>query len=54
MEKKIRHTTNTGKERVYNFLVEFIKENGFPPSVMEISAGCGLKPQPQSMIIWEC
>lgn len=31
------------KERVYGFIVDFIKNNGFPPSVREIGAGCGLK-----------
>ena len=30
------------RERVYNFLVDFIKKNGFAPSVREISIGIGL------------
>ena len=29
--------------KVYNFTVEFIKENGFPPSVREICSKLGLK-----------
>lgn len=43
IEKETQQTTNTTKERIYNFLVEFIKENGYPPSVREIAAGSGLK-----------
>ena len=43
MEKETQCATSNGKERVYNFLVEFIRENGFPPSVREIGSGCGLK-----------
>lgn len=32
----------TGRERVYNFIVEFIKKNGYAPSIREICAGTGL------------
>ncbi len=43
MKKEIQHTTGTSKERVYSFIVDFIKNNGFPPTVREICARCGLK-----------
>ena len=42
MEKETKHTTSTGRERIYNFLVKFIKENGYAPTVREICAGTGL------------
>lgn len=29
----------TGRERVYNFLVEYITQNGYAPSVREIADG---------------
>lgn len=43
MAQGIKQVKCTSEERVYNFIVDFIKNNGFPPSVREISAGCGLK-----------
>ena len=33
----------TGRERVYNFIVDFIKKNGYAPTVREICVGTGLK-----------
>lgn len=43
MEKEIEQTQITTKEQVYNFLVEFIKKNGYAPSVREICIGTNLK-----------
>ncbi len=31
-----------GRERVYNFVVDFIMQNGYSPSIEEITAGSGL------------
>lgn len=42
MDKQTRQPKGTSRERVYNFLVHYIKENGFAPSVREISIGIGL------------
>ena len=39
MDKEIEQTQITTREMVYNFLVEFIKKNGYAPSVREICAG---------------
>lgn len=36
MENGSKHRRGTGRERVYNFIVEFIKKNGYAPSVREI------------------
>lgn len=30
---------STGREKVYSFLVEFMKENGYSPSIREICDG---------------
>lgn len=32
----------SGKERVYNFIVEFIKKNGYSPSIREMCQGTNL------------
>ena len=32
----------TGREKVYNFIVEFMKKNGYAPSVREICVGTDL------------
>lgn len=32
----------TGLERVYNFIVKFITENCYSPSIMEICEGAGM------------
>lgn len=42
MESEIKHRRGTGRERVYNFIVEFIKNNGYAPSVREICTGTDL------------
>ena len=42
MESEIKHRRGTGRERVYNFIVEFIKNNGYAPSVREIYVGTNL------------
>ncbi len=39
MSKSIR---GNGRERVYNFIVEFIKKKGYAPSVREICVGTDL------------
>lgn len=39
MESEIKHRRGTGRERVYNFIVEFIKKNGYAPCLKEICAG---------------
>lgn len=31
------------RERMYQFIIEYIIENGYPPTVKEISASVGLK-----------
>lgn len=43
MENGIKQVKGTGRERVYNFIVEFIKKNGYSPSVREICVGTDLK-----------
>ena len=37
-----KQSQGTSRERVYNFLVGYILENGYAPSVREISKGTGL------------
>ena len=39
MEKEIKQTQIKMKDVVYNFLVEFIKKNGYAPCLKEICAG---------------
>lgn len=34
---------NENLEKVYNFTLEYVKNNGFPPSVREICAKCNIK-----------
>lgn len=43
MESGIKHTRGTELERVYNFIVEFMKKNGYAPSIREICAGTNLR-----------
>lgn len=43
MESINKSVRGNGRERVYNFIVEFIKKNGYSPSVREICMGTGLK-----------
>lgn len=42
MSKQDKHRRGKGRERVYNFIVEFIKNNGYAPSVREICVGTNL------------
>ena len=42
MDKQSSQPQNKNRERVYSFLVQYIKNNGFAPSVREISIGIGL------------
>lgn len=42
MDNGKKHTRGTRRERVYNFIVEFIKNNGCAPSVREICTGTDL------------
>ena len=42
MEKNNKRERGTGRARVYNFIVEFIKNNGYAPSVREICTGTDL------------
>jgi len=39
MEKEIEQTQIKTRERVYNFIVEFIKKNGYAPSMRKICDG---------------
>lgn len=34
---------NKTKEKIYNYLIEYIKRYGYAPSVREIAKGIGLK-----------
>ncbi len=43
MESMNKSARGNGRERVYNFIVEFIKRNGYSPSVREICIGTDLK-----------
>ncbi len=40
---KERNQHGATRQKVYDFLVEFITENGYAPSVREICVGTGLK-----------
>ncbi len=42
MDIQTREPKASGRERVYNFLVDFIEKNGYAPSVREINIGTGL------------
>lgn len=42
MESGVKQVKITERERVYNFIVEFIKKNGYAPSVREICVGTDL------------
>lgn len=39
MDKQIKG--NMSKERIYNFILDYISKNGFAPSVKEIADGTG-------------
>lgn len=42
MKNENKWLKGTGRERVYNFIVEFIKKNEYAPSVREICVGTDL------------
>ena len=42
MENEIKQARGTGRERVYNFIVDFTKKNCYAPSVKEICVGADL------------
>ena len=42
MERGIKQTRGTRREQIYNFLVDFVKKNGYAPSVREICNGTDL------------
>lgn len=42
MDNQTKQPKVSSRERVYKFIVHYIKENGFAPSVREISIGIGL------------
>ena len=42
MDKQAKQSQSKNRERIYSFLVQYIKNNGFAPSVREISIGIGL------------
>lgn len=39
MDKEIRRKGNMSRERIYNFILDYISRNGFAPSVREIADG---------------
>lgn len=51
MEYEIEQERSTGRERVYNFLVEYITQNGYAPSVREICVGANLS---STASVYEC
>ncbi len=51
MENMSKSVRGNGRERVYNFIVEFIKENGYSPSVREICVGTNLS---STASVYEC
>ena len=42
MGRESKQSQSKNRERIYSFLVQYIKNNGFAPSVREISIGIGL------------
>ena len=43
MKNAIKQIEQSGRERVYSFLVDFIQKNGYSPTVREICVGTGLR-----------
>lgn len=41
MDKTLREQGETTRQRIYDFLVEFMTENGYSPSIREIAEGIG-------------
>lgn len=42
MDNGVKRERGASRKRVYNFIVEFIMQNGYSPSVEEISVGSGV------------
>lgn len=43
MDKKLQEQGMATRQRIYDFLVEFITNNGYSPTIREIADGTGLK-----------
>ena len=43
MDKKLKEQGIVTRQRIYDFLVEYITKNGYSPSYLEIADGTGLK-----------
>ena len=43
MDKVLREQGNETRQRMYDFIVEFMTKNGYSPSIREIAEGIGLK-----------
>lgn len=43
MDKILKEQGETTRQRMYDFLVEFMTENGYSPSIREIAKGTGVK-----------
>lgn len=43
MDKRLEKQGINSRQRVYNFLIDFITKNGYAPSVREICEGTDLK-----------
>lgn len=43
MENDVKQSKISSREKVYDFIVEFIKKNGYSPSIKEIGIGTGLR-----------
>lgn len=41
MDKKLQHNGIKARRKIYDFLVQFITENGYSPSIREICKGTG-------------
>lgn len=42
MKKELQNDGVRSRKKIYDFLVQFITENGYSPTIREISAGTGL------------
>lgn len=43
MDKKLQEQGMVTRQRIYDFLVEYITKNGYSPTIREIAEGTGLK-----------
>ena len=41
MDKKLQHDGIKARRKIYDFLVQFITENGYSPTIREICEGTG-------------